>query len=134
MSWKTLKPLGREVLGCDLAYSIVHRQKQLPKLCLSICAKLMRQAGLKDWVRLDVDVTRVQARLLAVASTHLAKRIDTPSSTGRGWYRLTWSGEVQTLFPEVEAMTTLQVLEATQDAGLVFELPIAAKPKGEHDA
>lgn len=134
MSFKPIQVVGRQGLGVRLGYRVkTVKTNGYTKLRISICAEHLQRMGVRDgdYVRLDVDATTGQSRLVLVrGAMKAARRLRVSSgSTGRGLYEMPWTGEVPTFFPAVPEMTELVLCEVKSEE-LVFELPVAARKEG----
>ncbi len=133
MAFKRIQVPVRTVnAASEVSYRVQPARKGLcnARFCLTIRPDVAKKAGLLAGtpVEIEADAKTGHGRLLRVMRAH---RKITRTSAQHGNSRLMFSaphvGELVSLFPANDRVSALIFLEATEDNGLIFELPTKAE-------
>lgn len=127
--WEPLEEAGSGMAG--LCYCVRQNAgESFGTLRLSISPELVSRLGVKsgELLRLDGDLGARKARLVKVSGAVPYARTDKATKrvrlagTGRGDWRISYTGKIGLAFPLAHKRTKLEGVEVTA-AGMVFELP-----------
>jgi RNA polymerase sigma factor (sigma-70 family) len=125
-------PLEEEGPGLsEIGYMVSHKaDEKNGVLRVAVCAALVKALGVKhgDLLRLDGDLKAGKAQLtrLPIPKPGKATRKIAIANTGRGEWRIPYTGQIAAVFPKVKNTTALGGAVLTQ-AGLLFDLPKGVK-------